>query len=268
MSVSRPGLLSSEKSRGLSILVISVAHVIGLASWTPSARGKRPPLDSCPTSLMQEHRKRINLLVILLSNLHKQSNKPWSTQYLARVPCCMGFSSFPGRKVCEKQHRAAHMISPGKKEGARVFGAQHFLDFHAALCTHSIQGKAAMSLKVAPSPSFQSATLSSFHTTVISLTQQGRIWHQTSLGGHSFQNMPCFLQEASLHTHSVLKAFTHTVFWTNNIICGLQNRIQSLKEVKKKHLSKAHRSSMIYHPKQSLTEKRKEHQTLVYISAA
>lgn len=179
----------------------------------------------------------------------------------------MGFSSFPGRNVCEKRHRAARVICPGKKEGARLFGVEHFLNFHAALCTHSIQGKAAMSLKGASSLSFQSATLSSFHRTVISLTQQGRIWH-VSPGGHNFQNMPCFLQEASLHTHSVLKAFTHIIFWTNNRICGLQNTTQSLKKAKKKHLSEAHQSSLIYHPKQCLAEKRKEHQTLVCFSAA
>lgn len=47
-----------------------------LASWTPHAGGKGPPLVSSSTSLLeQEYHKGINLLMILLFSLHKQSNK-------------------------------------------------------------------------------------------------------------------------------------------------------------------------------------------------
>jgi len=51
----------------------------------------------------------------------------------------MGFSSFPGRKVCEKQHRPALRISPSKRAGAKMSGVGHFLfNFHAALGAHTV----------------------------------------------------------------------------------------------------------------------------------
>lgn len=68
--------LHEGKCRGLSIPVTSVAHVMGLVSWTPSAGGKGSPLVSSATFLLeQEYHMGINPLVILPSSLHKQCNK-------------------------------------------------------------------------------------------------------------------------------------------------------------------------------------------------
>lgn len=64
---------------------------------------------------------------------------------------------------------------------------------------------------------------------LISLTQQGGIWH-VSPGGRSLENRLCFLQKASSHTQSVLKAFTHVAFWTEDKICGLQITTESTEQ--------------------------------------
>lgn len=123
-------VFTEEHAGNLSILVSSVTHVMGRASGAPSARGKGSPLVSSPTSLLeQEYHKGVNLLVMSLSGIHKQSNKQRSM-----APCWSPMLHRLRGRCARSSTTNTPALFPRGKPQPKVFGAGHFL-FRASLHT-------------------------------------------------------------------------------------------------------------------------------------